>query len=461
MLTSKSAYRSKIARASSVSPPLLRTASEQRRYSGYRPPRDESSSRSTSCCERFSRLPLGATRASTALESSVVAGSRDVGAAHHQGWISIGMPTPVRNQTSTMSELLSAMQPSVQSLACVEIRLACAAVRLPVDHDRAARLDAVLPWRRPRLPRSGTRPGSTGKNRSRVAPHQPVFAFRRAEVAFALSSGREGFKPEAHGVFGDHPLLAQQVKAPLALADQDLIGQLETGGFPGDGASRGNRGRRNGSRPPVEDRRPAHGSRTALDGLGVLGAPLDSELKPCASAPCVGSAESTSMPRSTAGPVIRSFIRLMSRHYNVPAVRAVPWLTRLYVPSLLRRAANLVLEHAHDLELLLPAQRFATTHDDAITGLEGAVNGDPVAIRDAGLHGDPLGPLVGTEPENMLSFGTNDQCVAGHGQPALWLAQGQAHFAPYCRTSAVPRPAAPSPALQTIACVDRRPARWC
>ena len=40
----------------------------------------------------------------------------DVGAAHHQGLISIGMPTPVRNQTSTMSELLSAMQPSVQSL---------------------------------------------------------------------------------------------------------------------------------------------------------------------------------------------------------------------------------------------------------------------------------------------------------------------------------------------------------
>ena len=28
----------------------------------------------------------------------------------------------------------------------------------------------------------------------------------------------------------------------------------------------------------------------------------------------------------------------------------------------------------------------------------------------------------------MLSLGTNDQCVAGHGQPALRLAQGQAHL---------------------------------
>jgi hypothetical protein len=39
----------------------------------------------------------------------------DFGPAHHHGRISIGIPTVVRIHTSTMSELESAMQPSVQS----------------------------------------------------------------------------------------------------------------------------------------------------------------------------------------------------------------------------------------------------------------------------------------------------------------------------------------------------------
>src|SRR6202044_1012604 len=65
MRRSKSRYFSKITRASSMSLPELSTASTHLRNKGYRPPWPESSSLAISCCDRCSRLPLGATRAST------------------------------------------------------------------------------------------------------------------------------------------------------------------------------------------------------------------------------------------------------------------------------------------------------------------------------------------------------------------------------------------------------------
>ena len=64
------------ARASSRSLPELSTASAHLRNSGYRPPWPESSSLAISCCERCSRLPLGATRASTRSDDRIVVSTR-------------------------------------------------------------------------------------------------------------------------------------------------------------------------------------------------------------------------------------------------------------------------------------------------------------------------------------------------------------------------------------------------
>src|SRR5580698_6198897 len=73
---SKSRYFSKITRASSISLPELSTASAHLRNRGYRPPWPESSSLAISCCDRCSRLPLGATRASTMSDDRIVVSTR-------------------------------------------------------------------------------------------------------------------------------------------------------------------------------------------------------------------------------------------------------------------------------------------------------------------------------------------------------------------------------------------------
>src|SRR5450631_4639967 len=76
MRRSKSRYFSKIARESSISLPELSTASAHFRNKGYRPPWPESSSLAISCCERCSKLPLGATRASTRSDDRIVVSTR-------------------------------------------------------------------------------------------------------------------------------------------------------------------------------------------------------------------------------------------------------------------------------------------------------------------------------------------------------------------------------------------------
>src|ERR1700722_4762803 len=74
--SSKSRYFSKMTRASSISLPELRTASAHLRNNGYRPPWLESSSLAISCCERCSKLPLGATRASTMSDDRIEASTQ-------------------------------------------------------------------------------------------------------------------------------------------------------------------------------------------------------------------------------------------------------------------------------------------------------------------------------------------------------------------------------------------------
>src|SRR6202521_6081731 len=73
---SKSRYLSKITRVSSISLPELSTARAHLRNKGYRPPCPESSNFAISCCDRCSRLPLGATRASTMSDDRIVVSTR-------------------------------------------------------------------------------------------------------------------------------------------------------------------------------------------------------------------------------------------------------------------------------------------------------------------------------------------------------------------------------------------------
>src|SRR5260370_2135544 len=76
ILRSKSRYFSNITRASSMWLPELSTASAHLRNKGYRPPCPESSNLAISCCDRCSRLPLGATRASTISDDRIVVSTR-------------------------------------------------------------------------------------------------------------------------------------------------------------------------------------------------------------------------------------------------------------------------------------------------------------------------------------------------------------------------------------------------
>src|SRR5271167_1341318 len=76
MRKSKSRYFSNINRASSISLPELSTASAHLRNKEYKPPWPESRSLAISCCDRCSRLPLGATRASTMSEERIVVSTR-------------------------------------------------------------------------------------------------------------------------------------------------------------------------------------------------------------------------------------------------------------------------------------------------------------------------------------------------------------------------------------------------
>src|ERR1700684_3063147 len=58
--------------------PELSTASAHLRNKGYRPPCPESSSFAISCCERCSRLSLGATRASSKSDDRIVVSTRSL-----------------------------------------------------------------------------------------------------------------------------------------------------------------------------------------------------------------------------------------------------------------------------------------------------------------------------------------------------------------------------------------------
>src|SRR5271165_4691453 len=141
---SKSRYLSKISRVSSMSLPELSTARAHLRNKGYSPPCPESSNLAISCCDRCSRLPFGATRASTMSDDRIVVSTqylyvwmslrvdvdRDVvlGAHPHFDHIGIGQSD-------------AAVGPIVRGIIGGRISRR---IGQAMNHDRAARRPAVL-----------------------------------------------------------------------------------------------------------------------------------------------------------------------------------------------------------------------------------------------------------------------------------------------------------------------------
>src|ERR1700730_778416 len=135
MRMSQSRYRSEMSLALSVAAPLLSTASAQRRNSGYRPPCPVSRSLSISLCERFSRLPLGPTRASTNSEKSLLTLGQDVDrhvvGCEHPDLHHVG----VRHGDAAIGPVVVA----------IVVRVVLQQVRQTVDHDRAAGIPVPCP----------------------------------------------------------------------------------------------------------------------------------------------------------------------------------------------------------------------------------------------------------------------------------------------------------------------------
>src|SRR5271167_5157761 len=140
MRKSKSRYFSNIKRASSISLPELSTASAHLRNKGYKPPWPESSSLAISCCDRCSKLPFGATRASTISDDRIEVSTqllflrvdidRNIILRAHPHFDHVG----VRQGDA-------AIGPVVRRIIR---RRVCGRVRKSMDHDGAARSPAVL-----------------------------------------------------------------------------------------------------------------------------------------------------------------------------------------------------------------------------------------------------------------------------------------------------------------------------
>src|SRR5580658_329577 len=214
---SKSRYFSNITRESSMSLPELSTASAHWRKRGYRPPWPESSSLAISCCDRFSMLPLGATRASTMSDDRIVVSKQApfrlridfdryiVLSAHpHFDHVGIGQGD-------------AAVRPVVRFV--VGSRM-LGLVGEAVNHDRApgrpavlARAHLVVLVRIRHL--NGQKVLAAG-----IAPGQEVTPLRGPKVVFALFlSGRT--QAELDLVFAEEPVAVVQIQLVLGLVDDD------------------------------------------------------------------------------------------------------------------------------------------------------------------------------------------------------------------------------------------------
>src|SRR5271165_6367653 len=182
MRKSKSRYFSNIKRASSISLPELSTASAHFRNKGYNPPWPESSSLAISCCDRCSKLPFGATRASTISDDRI-----EVSTPHLILWVDIDRNIVLRAHPHFdhvgVRQRDAAIGPVVRRIIR---RWMFGSVRESMDHDRAAGRPAVL--MRALLVLFVRVRDLNGKKvfAAHIAPCQEVATFRRSEIPLAL-----------------------------------------------------------------------------------------------------------------------------------------------------------------------------------------------------------------------------------------------------------------------------------
>src|SRR5580692_1490076 len=178
MRKSKSRYFSNINRASSISLPELSTASAHLRNKEYKPPWPESRSLAISCCDRCSKLPLGATRASTISDDRI-----EVSTQHLFLWVDIDRNIVLRAHPHFdhvgVRQGDAAIGPVVRRIIR---RRMFGGVRKSVNHDGAAGRPAI--FMRALLILLVRVGDLNGKKElaARIAPSQEVAAFRRSEI---------------------------------------------------------------------------------------------------------------------------------------------------------------------------------------------------------------------------------------------------------------------------------------
>src|SRR5271154_31839 len=221
MRSSKSRYFSKINRASSISLPELSTAKAHLRNKGYRPPWPESSSLAISCWERCSRLPFGATRASTMSDDRIEASTqhpflgididRNVVLRAHPHFDHVGV-----------RESYAAIGPVV---GLIIRRRMVRRVGETVNHDGAARRPTLLVGSKLVFPvRVGDLDCQKEVAAGMAAP-QEIMAFRRSEIPLPLLVS-DGAQAESHLV-GAHQMTAViQVEFVFRFMDHDPVGQI-------------------------------------------------------------------------------------------------------------------------------------------------------------------------------------------------------------------------------------------
>src|SRR5271156_946968 len=233
MRKSKSRYFSNINRASSISLPELSTASAHLRNKEYKPPWPESRSLAISCCDRCSKLPLGATRASTISEDRI-----EVSTQFLILWVNIDRNIILRTHPYFdhvgVRQRDAAIGPVVRLIVR---RPMFGRVRISVDHDCAPGRPAIFVRALLILfvgvgDLQGEKEFAAG-----IAPRQEVAAFRGPEIplAFLLSYRAQA---QRHLILAEQMAAAVQIQFVLRFVHDDSSGD---GDVFGAGYLRGRR----------------------------------------------------------------------------------------------------------------------------------------------------------------------------------------------------------------------------
>src|ERR1700726_498207 len=229
---SKSRYFSNIIRASSMSLPELSTASAHLRNKGYRPPCPESSNFAISCCDRCSRLPLGATRASTISDDRIVVSTRHL--------LRIDVDRNVVLSAHPDFDHIGVRQgdASVRPVVRLVIRgRMLGRVGKAMDHDRAPRCPPHLACAQFILLIGVGHLDGQKEVAAGVAAGQEIVAFRGPEIMLAFLLSRRA-QAQLDLVLAEQPVPAVQVELVFRLVHDD---QGRGRGIVGHGLPQGSR----------------------------------------------------------------------------------------------------------------------------------------------------------------------------------------------------------------------------